>query len=193
MAPNWALWGCETRSLHRYVTNPFPCKPIKAPLSNIYKYVVTYARPIVHGPIIASPLPHQLQVLWSPLYTYCMYCVLYPSGTWMYFPAIFNGGFRIGSSTKYMYTEFQSVCTLVRIGTSPPPLPRKRVCLSTRNQKGRGYTRLRGWGYGGSQFGRLEKRPSTLSTLWAQAFPICIFSGDFCFTVCVWLLTGRSL
>ncbi len=42
---------------------------------------------------------------------------------------------------------------------------RKRVCPHSRNQRGRGTHWPEGEGVGGPQFGRLEKKPSTLSTL----------------------------
>ncbi len=46
----------------------------------------------------------------------------------------------------------------------PHPLSRQRVCPSPRNQ--RGVTLACGWGVGESQFQRLEKKLSTLATLW---------------------------
>jgi hypothetical protein len=54
----------------------------------------------------------------------------------------------------------------------PHPFSRKLVC-PPRNQSGRGYTPLRVRRSGGSQFGRLEKKPSNLCTLWPlhYAFP----------------------
>ncbi len=67
----------------------------------------------------------------------------------------------------HIYQEYHSVCPLVRIG-SVQPLSRKRVCLSPRNQREGGTCtrlRVRGWG---AQIGRLEKKPSTLSTLWCK-------------------------
>jgi hypothetical protein len=61
------------------------------------------------------------------------------------------------NSTYIPPVEYHSVCPQVGIGTplTPPPPP----------HQGGGYTRLR-VGEGGSQFGRLEGKPSTLSTLW---------------------------
>jgi hypothetical protein len=80
--------------------------------------------------------------------------------------------------------EYHSVCPLVRIGTPHPlsnwdpppplelgppshPLSRKRVRHSpgTRGAGGGGTHLLAGEGVGASQFERLEKKPSTLSTL----------------------------
>jgi len=54
-------------------------------------------------------------------------------------------------------------CLYSRLTWDPPSLSRKRVC--PRNQRG-GHTCLwvRVWG---AQFGRLEKKPSTLPTLWS--------------------------
>ncbi len=69
--------------------------------------------------------------------------------------------------------EYHSVCPIVRIGT-PHTLSRKLVC-PPRNQRG-GDTlacgRVRGRG---PQFGRLEKKPSTLSPLclFLEAFALC--------------------
>jgi hypothetical protein len=61
----------------------------------------------------------------------------------------------------HIYLEYQRVCSLVRIGTSPPPSPSLPP-----ERKGGGETRSPagdGVGGGGLQFGRLEKKPSTLS------------------------------
>ncbi len=65
--------------------------------------------------------------------------------------------------TKYGTNE---CLPLVRIGT-PPPL--QNASLSHTPEPNGGYTLACGWG-GGPQFGRLEKRPSTLSTLWFTAW-----------------------
>jgi hypothetical protein len=64
-----------------------------------------------------------------------------------------------------LYIDYHSVCPIFRIGT-PHPLSRKRLCYPPPRTKG-------GWtfspaGEGGSQFGQLEKKPSTLSTLWKR-------------------------
>ncbi len=49
-----------------------------------------------------------------------------------------------------------------------PPLPPASECVPTPELKGGGgHTRLRVKGWGSPNFGRLEKKPSTLSTLWA--------------------------
>jgi hypothetical protein len=65
-------------------------------------------------------------------------------------------------STYFFYLEYHSVCSPSELGP-PHPLSRKRLCPPP-EPKGGGYTRLR-VREGGSQFGRLEKKPSTLSTL----------------------------
>ncbi len=49
----------------------------------------------------------------------------------------------------------------------PPPVQQANLSLP-RNQRGGGDTLACGWGSGGSQFGRLKKKPSTLSTLWSK-------------------------
>jgi hypothetical protein len=67
-----------------------------------------------------------------------------------------------GKNTKYL--EYHSVCPFVCIGT-PHPLSRKRVCPSPRNQDGGGHTGRRVRGF---QFRRLEKKLSTLSSLWVR-------------------------
>jgi hypothetical protein len=52
----------------------------------------------------------------------------------------------------------------------PPPLPQASVPPPPPEQKGGGgNTRLRGEGRR-TQFGRLERKPSTLSTLWAYIY-----------------------
>ncbi len=90
----------------------------------------------------------------------------------------------------HIYLEYLTVCPLVRIGPPPSPAPLASVLLPPpyRNQRGEWHTRLRlrGWGcpnsslagqgVGESQFGRLEKKPSTLSTLWYQWFPCLSFA-----------------
>ncbi len=62
-----------------------------------------------------------------------------------------------------LYLEYHSVCSLVRtgIGTPPPHTPSSASeSVPPPNQRG-GYTRLQL-----REFERLEKKPSTLSTLW---------------------------
>ncbi len=86
----------------------------------------------------------------------------------------------------YIYLESE-------LGSPHPLYPQASVPLHP-EPKGEGIHSTVGEGVGGTQFGRLKKKPSTLSTLWAQEFPICcIFSGDFCYNLRVWFLSGRSL
>jgi hypothetical protein len=63
---------------------------------------------------------------------------------------------------EHIYLEYHSVYTLVPIGT--PRLPQLGVFIPP-NQRGEGNTCLR---VRGSQFGRLEKKPSNLSNQWVQ-------------------------
>jgi hypothetical protein len=69
------------------------------------------------------------------------------------------------------YKEYHSVCPLVRIGTLPSPNPSLASECAPPPEPGGGgvgrHTRLRGGeGLGESQFRRLEKKLSTLPTLW---------------------------
>jgi hypothetical protein len=75
-------------------------------------------------------------------------------------------GFCTVKTTKYIhiYLDYHK-CLSPRQKWDPPPLlPQASVSLP-RNQVGEGYTRLCVRGRG-SQFGQLEKKPSTLSTRW---------------------------
>ncbi len=67
---------------------------------------------------------------------------------------------RVTRRGTIVYIEYQSVCPFVGIGSPPTPPPRE--CVPPRNQRG-GHTRMRG-----SQWGRLERKPGTLSTLWSM-------------------------
>jgi len=69
----------------------------------------------------------------------------------------------VGRSTKYIYKEYHSVCSLVEIETLPPPLSSASVPLPPEPKGGGrgGHTRLRMRGWGEIQFRRLEKRLST--------------------------------
>jgi hypothetical protein len=68
---------------------------------------------------------------------------------------------------KKHLTVYNSVCPLVRIGTPMHPLSRMGVYPPPPQPKGGGRKHSpAGEGVGGSQFGRLLKKPSTLSTLW---------------------------
>jgi hypothetical protein len=62
------------------------------------------------------------------------------------------------------YLQCYSVCPLVRIGTPRPPLPASEF-VPPPEAKGGGHSPA-GEGVAESQFGRMEKKPSTLSTLW---------------------------
>jgi hypothetical protein len=96
----------------------------------------------------------------------------------------------IGLSSKYIYKEYHSVCSIVGIGTLPPPLSPASVPLPP-EPKGGGHTRLRvrGWGspnsddwrkslahspagdgLAESQLQRLETKLSILPTLWASGW-----------------------
>ncbi len=67
------------------------------------------------------------------------------------------------SSGIIVYTEYQSFCPFLGIG-SPHPLTRKRVCLhAPLDPKGGGATLPCGRG---AQFRRLERKPGTLYTLY---------------------------
>jgi hypothetical protein len=72
----------------------------------------------------------------------------------------------IKKDTQSTYIEYHSVCSLVRIGTLPPPLSPASVPLSPEpGGGGGGHTLLQVRGWGDSQFRRLEKKLSTLPTL----------------------------
>jgi hypothetical protein len=64
------------------------------------------------------------------------------------------------------YKENHSVCPLVGIGTLPTPLSAASVPLLPELGGGGGGHLLAGEGLGESQFQRMEKKPSTLPTLW---------------------------
>ncbi len=55
--------------------------------------------------------------------------------------------------------------TSSEIGTPPPPLPQASVYPLPEPKEGGAHSPA-GEGVGGSRLGRLEKKPSTLSTLW---------------------------
>jgi hypothetical protein len=61
---------------------------------------------------------------------------------------------------RILYLEYHSVSPFVRIG-SPRPL----ASVSPLWNRGGGQHWLAGEGFGGSQFGRLKRKPGTLSTL----------------------------
>jgi hypothetical protein len=62
----------------------------------------------------------------------------------------------------HIYVE-STVSVSSELGPPPPP---PQVSVPPRNQRGEAH-KPAGEGRGKSQFGRLEKKPSTLSTLWS--------------------------
>jgi hypothetical protein len=71
----------------------------------------------------------------------------------------------IKAQSTYINREVQ--CLSPRLNWDPPtPSPPASVFSPPPGTKGGGDTLACGWGGGGSQFGRLERKPSTLSTLW---------------------------
>ncbi len=78
---------------------------------------------------------------------------------------IFNGILQISIMHKVRINkEYHSVCPLVGIGTLPTPLSPASVPLPP--EPGGGAHSPAGEGLGESQFRRLEKKVSTLPTLW---------------------------
>ncbi len=68
--------------------------------------------------------------------------------------------------TVHIYLEYHSECPIVGIGTFPPS-PASECAPQPRTKEGGGHTLLRVRDcMGESQFHLLEKKPSTLSTLW---------------------------
>jgi hypothetical protein len=65
---------------------------------------------------------------------------------------------RIYHDYTVVYLEYQNVCFIFGIW-SPHPLPRKRVCLLPWIQRAGGATLS--CGRGGTQFGRLDRKPGT--------------------------------
>ncbi len=76
----------------------------------------------------------------------------------------FNGSTRIGI-IQTIPLEYQSVCFFVWI-VSPRPLFRQQMCFPRPMEPKGGQTLACGWGGGGTQFGRLERKPGILYTLW---------------------------
>jgi hypothetical protein len=70
----------------------------------------------------------------------------------------------------HIFLEYRSVCPLVGIGTAPPLLPQASVYPPPPPNRGGGARSPAGEGVGESQFGRLEKKLSTLSTLCKQKY-----------------------
>ncbi len=62
-------------------------------------------------------------------------------------------------------------CLSHRRNWAPHPFPRKWVCLPLWTQRGEGATLSCGWEvHGGNKFGRLDRKPGILYTLWLCAF-----------------------
>ncbi len=82
---------------------------------------------------------------------------------------------RTGLSTKYIYTSSTyAACPLVGIGTPHPSSPASEWALPPEPKVGTHSPACEGMGE--SQFGRLERKLSILSTLWAQVFTSEILS-----------------
>ncbi len=81
-----------------------------------------------------------------------------------------KGAGSIGSSTKYIHIKSTTVYVpSLELGLSHP-LSRQRVCPSPRNQRVGGGAHSRACeGLGESRFQRLQKKLSTLPTLWVKA------------------------
>jgi hypothetical protein len=74
-----------------------------------------------------------------------------------------------GQTTKYVFRKSTTVYVpSSELGLSQPPLTRQRLCPSPQNRRGGGAHSPAGEGLGESQFRRLEKKLSTLPTLWVR-------------------------
>jgi hypothetical protein len=64
------------------------------------------------------------------------------------------------------------------------PLPRKRVCFPPWSQRWEEQHSLAGEGFGGTRFGRLERKPGTLYTLWctlsSHVSVVCVVEACCC-------------
>ena len=69
----------------------------------------------------------------------------------------------------YVYKEYHIVCPFVGIGTLPTPLSPASMPFLPELGGGGGAHSPAGEGLGESQFQRLEKKLSTLPTLWGYA------------------------
>ncbi len=82
--------------------------------------------------------------------------------------------FLNGVQHKVLYIEHHSVCPLVGIGTPPTPLPQASAPLPPDKRVGGAHSPA-AEGMGKSQFRRLKKKLSTLSTLLYTPYtwPVC--------------------
>jgi hypothetical protein len=89
-----------------------------------------------------------------------------------------------------VYLEYQSVCPVVDIGSSHP-LPASE-CVSPFGPK-EGATLS--CGLGGTQFGRLDRKPCTLNTLWAEpnetTVKKCGASSYYTYFLCAIIIFNR--
>ncbi len=76
-----------------------------------------------------------------------------------------SGHISASGPQVHIYKEYHSVCPFVGIGTLPSPL--SPASVPPQNQRGEGAHSPAGEGLGESQFRRMEKKHSTLTTLWS--------------------------
>ncbi len=81
---------------------------------------------------------------------------------------------KSNAQSTYIPIEYHSVCSPVGIGTSHIPSPASESVLPPES-KGGGGAGPAGEGVGESQLGRLEKKLSTLSTLWPNVSTLLAF------------------
>ncbi len=87
--------------------------------------------------------------------------------------------YRTVQNTKYLYVRVpQCMSPRQNIGVSQP-LSRQRVCPCSQNRGGGAHSPA-GEGLGDSQFRRLEKKLSTLPTLWSRAWRMILLSDNSC-------------
>ncbi len=91
-----------------------------------------------------------------------------------------------------IYKEYHSVCPLVGIGTLPTPLSPASVPPPPQNRGG-GTQSPAGGGLGESQFRQLEKKLSTLHTLWRRVFENYTYPlGWECNCVCAYIVPSSK-
>ncbi len=82
----------------------------------------------------------------------------------------------VGNTEYTIYIKYQSVCPFV--GIRPPPLPSPHASVSPPLDPKKGeQNSLAGEGVGGTQFGRLDRKPGTLYTTIPLRFVIYV-SGE---------------